>query len=155
MSRIIGFDYIVHKDDHILILGSMPSVVSLEQGMYYANASNRFWKVLEEIYHMPVQTKEEKLELLKEQKIALWDICHSCIRKGSSDSSIKEIIANDIPQLLKDNPSIEKIICNGKTSYQLLQKYYALPSVCCPSTSSANAKFKLEDLVKIYKGELL
>lgn len=152
MQRIVGFDAIVHGNDHILILGSMPSVKSLEESMYYANKTNRFWPMLSNIYNMPSSTTEEKLELLKENRIALWDICHSCIRKGSADSTITEIQPNDIPSLLKENPSIEIVICNGKTSYQTLKKYYDLDVIVCPSTSAANAKFRLEDIIREYKG---
>lgn len=119
MCRIIGFDAIVHKNDKVLILGSMPSVKSLQEQMYYANPNNRFWPMLQAIYHMPIETNEQKKQILEKNHIALWDICHSCIRPGSLDSHIKEIVPNDIVSLLKENPSIERIICNGKTSYKL------------------------------------
>lgn len=152
MQKIVGFDAIVHGNDRVLILGSMPSVKSLEESMYYANKTNRFWPMLSNIYNMPSSNDEEKLELLKKNRIALWDICHSCIRKGSADSTITKIQPNDIPSLLKENPSIEIVICNGKTSYQALKKYYDLDVIVCPSTSAANAKFRLEDIIREYKG---
>ncbi|MDD7282166.1 MAG: DNA-deoxyinosine glycosylase [Erysipelotrichaceae bacterium] len=151
MCRIIGFDAIVHKNDKVLILGSMPSVKSLQEQMYYANPNNRFWPMLQAIYHMPIETNEQKKQILEKNHIALWDICHSCIRPGSLDSHIKEIVPNDIVSLLKENPSIERIICNGKTSYKLLKKHFDLDAISCPSTSSANASMRLDDLVKIYK----
>lgn len=158
MSRIVGFDPIVHGNDRILILGSMPSVESLHQSMYYANRTNRFWPMISSLYSVKTQTEEEKLEALKVAKIALWDICHSCIRNGSSDSNIKEVVQNDIPSLLLANPSIQKILCNGKTSYQYLKKFYPElldKTVVLPSTSAANAKFRLDDLMKVYKKEIL
>ena len=34
------------KDSKILILGSMPSPKSREQGFYYGHPRNRFWPVL-------------------------------------------------------------------------------------------------------------
>ena len=77
-KRIVGLDPIVFEDSKILIVGSMPSAISLKEQMYYANKNNRFWKILKEIF----QT-EDKIELLKVSHIALWDICHSCIRKTS------------------------------------------------------------------------
>lgn len=153
MERIEGFSHIVHGNDRVLILGSIPSVKSLEENMYYAHKSNRFWQVLSTLYGMPYGTKEEKLEILKENKIALWDVCHSCIREKSADSTIKRIIVNDIPGLLKDNPSIEIVICNGKTCFTTLQKHFPeIDAISCPSTSSANAQFRLDDLVQAYKG---
>lgn len=154
MERIIGFEPIVHGNDTVLILGSMPSVESLRQNMYYANKTNRFWKMLTRLYQKPSDTPEEKLALLEYAHIALWDICHSCIRQSSADSKIHDVVANDIESLLKENPSIQKIICNGKTSYQNLCRFFPqlieITNVC-PSTSAANAKFRLKDLIHEYE----
>lgn len=148
-KRIVGLDPIVFEDSRILIVGSMPSVISLKEQMYYANKTNRFWKILEEIYQ-----ESDKMELLKVSHIALWDICHSCIRKTSADSEIKNIEPNDIPKLLNTYKNIEKVICNGRTSYNTMKKYFPdIEMVYCPSTSSANARFSLEQLIEIYKKE--
>ena len=148
-KRIVGLDPIVFEDSRILIVGSMPSVISLKEQMYYANKTNRFWKILEEIYQ-----ESNKMELLKVSHIALWDICHSCIRKTSADSEIKAIVPNDIQGLLNTYKNIEKVICNGRTSYNTMKKYFPdIETVYCPSTSSANARFSLEQLIEIYKKE--
>lgn len=71
MSRIIGFDPITHPDDRVLILGSMPSVESLKQSFYYANKTNRFWKMLEVIFDQEADTIEQRLLLLEQNQIAL------------------------------------------------------------------------------------
>lgn len=148
-KRIVGLNPIVFEDSRILIVGSMPSVMSLKEQMYYANKTNRFWKILEEIYQ-----ESDKIKLLKVSHIALWDICHSCIRKTSADSEIKDIEPNDIPKLLNTYKNIEKVICNGRTSYNTMKKYFPdIETVYCPSTSSANARFSLEQLIEIYKKE--
>ena len=148
-KRIVGLDPIVFEESRILIVGSMPSVISLKEQMYYANKTNRFWKILEEIYQ-----ESDKMELLKVSHIALWVICHSCIRKTSADSEIKDIEPNDIPKLLNTYKNIEKVICNGRTSYNTMKKYFPdIETVYCPSTSSANARFSLEQLIEIYKKE--
>lgn len=152
MSRISGFEPIVHKEDTLLILGSMPSIESLRQDMYYANKTNRFWPMLGKIYGLPYETREQKLELVKSAKIAIWDVCQSCQRQTSADSKIKDIIPNDIPDLLLNNPSIQRVICNGKTSYQTLKKYYPdIDAISMPSTSAANAKYRLDDLIALYQ----
>ncbi|MDO4466540.1 MAG: DNA-deoxyinosine glycosylase [Bacillota bacterium] len=152
MSRIIGFEPILHQGDRILILGSMPSVESLKQEMYYANKTNRFWPMLGTIYQLPYSTKEEKLELLELAHISVWDVCHSCIRETSADAKIKEIIPNDIEQILQEYPSIEVVLCNGKTSFNTLKKYFPqIEAISLPSTSAANAKLRLEDLISQYK----
>lgn len=154
MSRIIGLDPIVHKQDQILILGSMPSVISLQKQMYYANQNNRFWKVLSQIYDMEVKTEDDKLRLLSTCHIALWDSCASCVRIQSKDASIQDVIVNPIDQFLQDHPTIEIILCNGKKSYDAFCQAFPqlkAKAILCPSTSSANARMRLEDLVKIYK----
>lgn len=155
MSRIIGFDPITHPDDRVLILGSMPSVESLKQSFYYANKTNRFWKMLEVIFDQEADTIEQRLLLLEQNQIALWDVCHSCLRKTSADADIRDVMPNDIEQLLKEHDSIQKVICNGKTSAAFMKKFYKdIPIVVCPSTSAANARYRLNDLVEIYGKEL-
>ena len=131
-KRIVGLDPIVFEDSKILVVGSMPSAISLKEQMYYANKNNRFWKILKEIFQA-----EDK-----------------CIRKTSADSEIKDIVPNDIPKLLDSYKNIEKVICNGRTSQNTMQKYFPnIETVYCPSTSSANAQFSLEQLIEIYKKE--
>ena len=83
MSRIVELDPIVHKEDTILILGSMPSVISLEKQTYYANKSNRFWSMMGCIFDKEIRTDQDQSSILKEHHIALWDICHSYrIKRG-------------------------------------------------------------------------
>lgn len=139
-ERIIGLDPIVHASSKILILGSMPSVQSLKNQGYYFNPTNRFWKVMEAIYGK------------SDYPIALWDVCHSCIRKGSMDANIKDVIPNDIERFLKEHGQIKRVVCNGSTSYKLLKKYFPnIKAIAAPSTSAANARYRFDDLVKIYK----
>ena len=151
-----GFSSFFNKESSILILGSFPSVKSREENFYYANKTNRFWPMLAKIYGIETQTRAQRLALLEKEKIALWDVCHSCIRPGSADAAIREVCLNPIQELLATSSSIQKILCNGKTSEKLLKIIdIQIPIVGCPSTSAANARWRLEDLVKIYRKELL
>ena len=126
-KRIVGLDPIVFEDSKILIVGSMPSAISLKEQMYYANKNNRFWKILKEIF----QT-EDKIELLKVSHIALWDICHSCIRKTSADSEIKDIEPNDIQGLLDRRVLKRSFVMEGQVRIQcrnifrILKRYIVL-----------------------------
>ena len=132
------------------ILGSFPSIKSREAGFYYAHPQNRFWKVLSNIFN---ETIENKQEFLKKNHIALFDVCASCEIKGSSDASIKEVVPNDISEILKSS-EIKIIFLNGKTAANLYKKYMQdikIPSVVLPSTSPANATFNLEKLTKEYQ----
>lgn len=140
-------------DDHskILILGSLPSVKSREQGFYYGHPQNRFWKVLSAVCNVKEpKTIEEKQQMLLQNHIAVWDVIDNCDIMGSSDSSIRNVAAADIPGLL-DKTGIQHIYANGKTAAKLYQKYiYAdtgIAVTALPSTSPANAAYSLERLI--------
>lgn len=151
MSRIVGLGQVVHEKDQFLILGSMASVESLARGYHYAHPSNRFWKVLHRLYNQPIDSLDDKKQILKQNHIALWDTCYSCQREGSADASIKEIVPNDIPTFLQAHPSIQMVLCNGNLSYTTMKKTYPnIECIKCPSTSAANARWSLDALVKEY-----
>ena len=144
-----------NSDSEILILGSFPSVKSRELGFYYAHPQNRFWRVLSKVFKEDIENNiESKKEFLKRNKIALFDVIASCKIMGSSDSSIKNVRPNDIGKLLK-NSKIEKIYVNGKTAFNLYNKYIkdkiGIEAIYLPSTSPANATYSLEKLVSYYK----
>ena len=141
-----------------LILGSFPSPKSREQGFFYGHPQNRFWKVIANAFDTPTpQNIEEKKALLLSNGIALWDVIHSCDIVGSSDSSIKNVVPNDISKILK-TANIEKIITNGKKADSLYKKYiepkFNVKAICLPSTSPANAQWSLDRLCDVWKNEL-
>lgn len=41
-----GFEPVYDENSRVLVLGTMPSVKSREQGFYYGHPQNRFWKVI-------------------------------------------------------------------------------------------------------------
>ena len=126
MFAIHNIPPIYNQDSQILILGSFPSVKSREAQFFYHHPQNRFWKVLATLYHHePLLTIEEKKNFLLENHIALWDVIQSCDIHGSSDSSIQNVIVNDIAGLLKDT-HITYIYTNGKKAHQLYMKYIDL-----------------------------
>ena len=152
------FKPIYSKDSKILILGSIPSIISREYNFYYAHPQNRFWKIISKIYNEKIPTtKEEKTKLILNNNLAIYDVIKSCEIQGSSDSSIKNVEINDINYII-NNSSIEKIIFNGNKAYELYNKYeknkFSNTKVL-PSTSPANAKYTLEDLCKIWSKELV
>ena len=105
------------NDSEVLILGSMPSLKSREEGFYYMHPQNRFWCVLECLYNEKIGSSiEAKKEFLEKHKIALWDTIESCDITGSSDSSIKNVKVNNINEIIKDS-KIKSIFCTGKKSY--------------------------------------
>ena len=143
------------KNSKILILGSFPSVKSREQAFFYGHPQNRFWRVIAHIFNDSIpNTVDEKRTMLLKNNIALWDVIASCDIIGSSDSSIKNVVANDISVIL-NSAKIEKIIVNGKTAEKYYNKYIKpkinREAVCLPSTSPANASWSFEKLVNEWR----
>ncbi len=134
----------------ILILGSFPSVKSREAHFFYGHPQNRFWRVLAAVTGQDVPMDiPEKREFLLKNDIALWDVIKSCEIQGSSDSSIRNVVPNDLSRIL-DTADIRQIYVNGGTAYRLYQKYLypetRRTAVRLPSTSPANAACSLENL---------
>lgn len=149
------FPPLYNKNSKILILGSFPSVKSREQCFFYGHPQNRFWKVLSSLLGAEVPTSvEEKRALLLSSNIALWDVIGSCDIVGSSDSSIKNVIPNDISEILKV-ADIKAIFVNGKTAEKYYKKYteekVGIKAVCLPSTSPANATQSIENLLESWR----
>ena len=150
-SVIKGFSFIVGKTPKILILGSMPSIKSLSKREYYAHPTNRFWRILEDVYKVKFISYNDKLSFLKNKHIALWDVVETCEREGSLDSKIKDVNVNDIKGFLKEYATIQTIYCNGKKAYQLLMKYFPELEelvISLPSTSSANQSKSYEEILQ-------
>ena len=139
------------RNSKILILGSFPSVKSREGHFFYHHPQNRFWKTLAGVLDVPVpDTIDEKKTFLLSHRIALWDVIASCSIEGSSDSSIRDVVPNDLSVILS-TADIRAIFCNGKTSWNYYRKYQeavtGIPAVSLPSTSPANAAWSLEKLM--------
>lgn len=153
------FAPVFNNESKILILGTLPSVKSREQQFYYGHPQNRFWKVLAHITGETVPTSiPEKKELLLTHHIAIWDVIKSCEIIGSSDSSIRNVVAADIGFLL-ENSNIDVIFGNGAKACELYNKYTFAktnrPIEKLPSTSPANAAWSLEKLSAYWETALL
>lgn len=152
MALTHTFEPIYDDNSRILILGTFPSVKSRENAFYYGHPQNRFWKVLAGITGeaLPV-TVEEKTALLLKHRIAIWDVIQSCDIEGSSDSSIRNVIPNDIGRIVKGS-AIERIYGNGDKACRLYDTFCkaqtGMPINRLPSTSPANAAYSLERLLK-------
>ncbi len=155
-TRVIHpIDAVIDSDSKIIILGSFPSVKSREKSFFYMNKYNRFYQVLSEIFNEDFYNCEieEKINLLHKYHIALDDVVKECNIVLSSDSSIEPIKLIDIDQILNQT-KIKTIFFNGNKAYELFVKEY--PKCQCeliklPSTSSANAKMSLSNLVEKWK----
>lgn len=144
-----------HKDSKVLILGTMPSPKSREEGFYYAHPQNRFWRIVGDLFNSATpKTVLKKQELLQKNKIALWDVLQSCEIVGASDSSIKNPVANDISFVLQTT-EIQKIFTTGKKAYDLYRRYCEpqtkMEAILLPSTSPANCRMNYDTLLQQYQ----
>ena len=143
------------ENSEILVLGSFPSPKSRESGYFYGHPQNRFWKVMAAIFSDEVpNTVSEKKAFLLRHHIAAWDVIQSCRIISASDSSITDVVVNDITPILK-TAEIRAIYVNGKTAYKHYQKYMepetGRPAICLPSTSPANAAWSLDRLIESWR----
>lgn len=145
---------IYFNDSKVLILGSMPSLKSRELGFYYSHPTNKFWTTLEKVYDTKIgSSKEEKIMFLKKNKIALFDVLQSCEISSSSDSSIKNPVANDLSIIL-NNSSITTIFTTGRKAYTLYKKFCypntKIEAIYLPSTSAANCPKNIDNILLSY-----
>ena len=143
------------SDSKVLILGSFPSVKSREQQFFYGHKQNRFWRVMAQVLGCAVpEDITQKRAMLLANHIAVWDVIASCEITGSSDASIRNVVPNDLSQILTA-ADIRAIYTNGSKAHQLYQKYIfpinGREAQLLPSTSPANAGYSLERLVEAWR----
>ncbi len=131
------------ENSRILILGSFPSAASREAGFFYGHPQNRFWRTLAEVFDSETpKTVDEKKAFLLTHRLALWDVIATCEIVGSSDSSIKNAVPNDLSRVL-DHAPITAVFTNGSTAHRLYERHLlpklGRPATRLPSTSPANA----------------
>ncbi len=141
-----GLPPIARADARLFILGSLPGDASLAARRYYAFAHNQFWRLVggaigEELEPLGYQ---QRLERLAEQRIGLWDVIGSAVRRGSLDQSIRTAGHNRIERLLNDYPALEAIAFNGSTAAatgrRLLGADPPVTLIDLPSSSPANTR---------------
>jgi hypoxanthine-DNA glycosylase len=150
----IGFPAILNIETRIMVLGSLPSEESIKQQRYYANPQNQFWTIMYAVLNAgkPAQNYDERVELLLNRDIGLWDVLHSAIRKGSSDSKIQNPIPNDLRSLLERYPRIDRILLNGTKAWTYFKKYNrscTTEAIYVPSSSPIPGKNVLSLELKI------
>lgn len=154
VKMIHSFSPIVNSTTKLLILGTIPGNISLQQQEYYGNARNQFWKIMQPIlgHSDTLLDYHSKIQLLQHHHIGLWDVVAACEREGSLDLNIKNPVVNDFVSFLKQYPTITTILFNGKAGYSLFFKkfgqikgitYYVMPSTSPANTMSFDNKLKI------------
>lgn len=151
MPHVRSFAPIERKDAALLVLGSMPGRASLEAGRYYAHPQNSFWRIMGALLGFETDAPYASRErALKDARIAVWDVLHSCHRDGSLDSSIRDdtLIANDFAAFFRRHRGVERVLFNGTKAEQCYRRHVLRLGIGedldyrrLPSTSPANASW--------------
>ena len=137
MSFARSFPPITAPDAEILILGSMPGLVSLAADEYYAHPRNAFWPIMAELFGFDLAAPyNERVKALGAAKVAVWDVLYSCSRPGSLDSNIvsDSLIANDLASFLQQHPALKRVFFNGAKAESCFRKHIA-PTLAAGSIS--------------------
>ena len=166
MSDVHSFPPIATRTSRVLILGTMPSRVSLRERQYYAHPQNAFWRIIGGICGFdPASPYDVRVASVRSAGVAIWDVLRSCIRASSLDSAIdpSSLIPNDFAAFLAEHPQIRRICFNGAKAEALYMKHVrprlavnpALEYLRLPSTSPANASLPLSEKARAWRAVLL
>lgn len=153
---IQSFQPIIGNNPKILVLGTLPSIKSLEIQQYYGNPRNSFWKILFTLFKQEYSLNyNDKISLAHKNNIAIWDVCYSASRSGSLDSEIRDVIPNKINELVAKQPTIKTIVFNGQKAAKLYSKYFVkiedIEYMTLLSTSPANARYYFNKKLENWK----
>ena len=152
------------EESRVLVLGSMPSPASRAAAFFYGHPQNRFWRVMEQLFGLPdhsLVTNEARAAFAHEHHIALWDVLASCTIEGASDASISDPLPNDLTRILDAAP-IQAVFTTGNAATSYCRRFDGpllaereIAHIGLPSTSPANARMRLPELVEAYRPILL
>ncbi|MGL4188001.1 MAG: DNA-deoxyinosine glycosylase [Sphaerotilus sulfidivorans] len=145
---LAGFGPVVGPRTRLMVLGSFPGVASLAQQQYYAHPRNQFWPILSALWGLDLRALAypDRLEVLRERGLGLWDVYARVRREGSLDSAIEAAELNDLAGLRRIAPGLEAVAHNGAESARTMRRLQALGFAVhrLPSTSPANAGWSFE-----------
>lgn len=123
-----SFPPIVGEDARLLILGTLPGEESLRLQQYYGHTRNHFWPLIAAVFNEAAPgSYPERVDLLKRNRCALWDVLESAERTGSLDSAIRNPVANAFAEFFADYPKIKTIAFNGQKARSLFRRYVVKP----------------------------
>ena len=155
MSRLYGLPAVVSPNTRLLVLGSFPGVASLKSQRYYGHPQNQFWRILGELWSLPLHgaAYEDRIQTVREKGLGIWDVYASCEREGSLDAHIRHAQLNDFAGLTRDCPDLQGVAHNGGESFRHARHTRALglPVYRLPSTSPANAGWSFERKLQAWR----
>ena len=159
-----SFMPVVDDNAQVIVLGSMPGTASIDAQQYYGHPRNAFWPIMQALFAgvesdgfavAASLSYADKLNMLRDNGVAVWDVMASCYRPGSLDASIEEatIVPNDFNSIFAKYANINSVVFNGLKAAQSFRRYVR-PSLATdysrlqyydlPSTSPAHAAMSFE-----------
>ena len=143
-----GLAPIIAPATRLVVLGSFPSEASLAAQQYYAHPRNHFWPILGALWGVELRRLPyaERVALVRERGLGIWDVYARCRREGSLDSAIEDAEPNDLAGLLRHAPRLAAVAHNGGESARAMRVTRALGVAVHrqPSTSPAHASWSFE-----------
>jgi hypoxanthine-DNA glycosylase len=140
-----GLPAVIDQRTRLVVLGSFPGVASLQAAQYYGHPRNHFWPILSALWGFDLTSLPyaQRLPIVLDHGVGLWDIYASCVRAGSLDSAIREPVLNDLASLKLRAPHLQAVAHNGGESARSKRHTEALGVTVhlLPSTSPANASW--------------
>lgn len=141
--RVASFPAVAGRRPKVLILGTLPGVVSLRLTQYYGHPQNKFWDLLGHVLGEDLRSLgyARRLAVLKRRGVALWDVVADAHRPGSMDASIRNERHNDVPSFIKAH-RVKAVFFNGQAARRLYERRFgppAVPAFLLPSSSPAHA----------------
>ncbi len=159
-SLLHGLPPIADTAARTLILGNMPSVMSLATQQYYGNPRNAFWRITGAIFSFDATAEYAvRTVALRGCGVAVWDVLRSCRREGSLDSAIEpdSMVANDFAAFFDAHPAIDRVFFNGAAAEKNFARLAGidlwLPHRRLPSTSPAQT-MRYEDKLAAWRDAL-
>lgn len=154
-----GLPPVIDRRTRLLVLGSFPSVASLQAGQYYAHPRNHFWPLLSALWNVDLRALAypRRLQEVLQRGLGIWDVYAHCRREGSLDSAIRNAEVNDFAALRAQCPQLQLIVHNGGESFRHAKRVRAslgvehFPLVQLPSTSPANASWSFERKLEAWR----
>ena len=149
-----GLPPIVDDGARILILGNMPSAMSLAAQQYYGNPRNAFWRITADIYGFDASAPySDRSAALRASGVAVWDVLRHCRRHGSLDSAVEpdSMVANDFESFFDTQRGIVRVFFNGAAAEKNFTRlagierdliYRRLPSTSPAQTMRYEAKLR-------------
>ncbi len=158
-----AFPPIVGSSPKIVILGSMPSVKSLQAQQYYAHPRNAFWPIMSSLFNVAGDYACRAAQLTN-NRVAVWDVLYSCERDGSLDSNIVAASeqVNDFKLFFSKHRSVTLVGFNGLSARKIFNRhcrfvYDLFPDIAwvdLPSSSPAYAAMSVQQKCQIWGDRL-